>query len=97
MHLALTFIVIACPGALVAAAPVAMIAGLGSSARRGVLIKGGERLERIGGIDAVAFDKTDASTLGRPRVAVTDDGQQAKPLAGKTVAIAKHPANDLMT
>ncbi len=72
MHLALTFLVIACPGALVAAAPVAMIAGLGSSARRGLLIKGGERLERIAGIDTVAFDKTGTLTLGRPRVVAVE-------------------------
>jgi len=79
MHLALTFLVIACPGALVAAAPVAMIAGLGSSARRGVLIKGGERLERIAGIDTVAFDKTGTLTLGRPRVVAVEAFEGSSP------------------
>ncbi len=79
MHLALTFLVIACPGALVAAAPVAMIAGLGSSARRGVLIKGGERLERIARIDTVAFDKTGTLTLGRPRVVAVEAFEGSSP------------------
>ncbi len=79
MHLALTFLVIACPGALVAAAPVAMIAGLGSSARRGVLIKGGERLERIAGIDTVAFDKTGTLTLGRPSVVAVEAFEGSSP------------------
>ncbi len=69
MHLALTFLVIGCPGALVVAAPVAVVAGLGNSAKRGILIKGGERLERIAKADVVAFDKTGTLTLGQPQVA----------------------------
>jgi len=68
VHLALTFLVIGCPGALVVAAPVAMVAGLGSAARHGVLIKGGERLERIGKVDVVALDKTGTLTVGKPGV-----------------------------
>jgi len=69
VHLALTFLVIGCPGALVVAAPVAIVAGLGNSARRGILIKGGERLERIAKADVVAFDKTGTLTQGQPKVA----------------------------
>ncbi|PZN08473.1 MAG: heavy metal translocating P-type ATPase [Bacillota bacterium] len=67
-HLALTFLVIACPGALVVAAPVAVVAGLGRAARAGILIKGGERLERIGQVDVVTLDKTGTLTYGKPRV-----------------------------
>lgn len=69
VHLALTFLVIGCPGALVVAAPVAVVAGLGNSAKRGILIKGGERLERIAKADVVAFDKTGTLTRGQPQVA----------------------------
>lgn len=69
IHLALTFLVIGCPGALVVAAPVAIVAGLGNSARRGILIKGGERLERIAKANVIAFDKTGTLTRGQPQVA----------------------------
>ncbi len=50
------------------ASPVAVVAGLGNAARKGILIKGGERLERISKVDVMAFDKTGTLTLGRPRV-----------------------------
>ncbi|MGI6632340.1 MAG: heavy metal translocating P-type ATPase [Bacillota bacterium] len=72
VHFALTFLVIGCPGALVVAAPVAVVAGLGSAAKKGILIKGGERLERIGKVDVMAFDKTGTLTLGKPKVTAVE-------------------------
>lgn len=68
VHLALTFLVIACPGALVISAPVSIVAGIGNGARNGILIKGGEVMENLAKINAMVFDKTGTLTNGRPEV-----------------------------
>lgn len=68
IELALTLLVIACPGALVISAPVSVVAGIGNGAKNGVLIKGGEIIEKMGKVEVIAFDKTGTLTVGRPQV-----------------------------
>ena len=66
--LALTLLVIACPGALVISAPVSIVAGIGNGAKHGVLVKGGEIMEKLGSIKVITFDKTGTLTIGKPSV-----------------------------
>jgi len=68
LHLAITLLVIACPGALVIGAPVSNVAGIGNGARNGVLVKGGEVMEILSKVDILVLDKTGTLTKGKPEV-----------------------------
>ena len=65
---AVTVLIIACPCAMGLAVPTAVMVATGRGAELGVLIKGGEALERTGDIDVVVLDKTGTVTEGRPAV-----------------------------
>lgn len=65
---ATVFIVAAAPCALVISIPVTLVAGLGTAARKGVLIKGGVYVEQLAHITVIALDKTGTITRGEPEV-----------------------------
>lgn len=69
--LAITILVLGCPGALVIGVPVANVAGIGNGARHGVLLKGSEVINDLSRTDTVVFDKTGTLTTGHPVVRKT--------------------------
>ena len=61
---ALTFLVVSCPCALVISIPLGYFAGIGASARKGILVKGASYIDLLAGVDNVIFDKTGTLTYG---------------------------------
>jgi Cd2+/Zn2+-exporting ATPase len=90
----LTLLVIACPCALVIATPVTVVSALTSAARHGVLVKGGERLEALARVRALAVDKTGTLTMGELRVSdfLAADGAEV-PLLGRVAAVQARSAH----
>lgn len=68
IRLAITALVIACPGALVIATPVSFVAGIGHAAKKGILFKGGDSIERLAKGNLLFFDKTGTLTQGKPEL-----------------------------
>ncbi|GHO94673.1 copper-translocating P-type ATPase [Reticulibacter mediterranei] len=93
---AITVLVVACPCALGLATPTAIMVGTGKGAEQGILIKGGESLERIQAVRAVLLDKTGTITKGKPEltdVLVLDgeNEQNVLQLAAEVEQGSEHP------
>lgn len=91
-----TLMVVACPCALVIATPVTVVSALTSAARHGVLIKGGEHLERLARVRALAMDKTGTLTEGAFEVIAVDSDapESAVELMGLVASVesrSEHP------
>ncbi|HHV25670.1 MAG TPA: heavy metal translocating P-type ATPase [Tissierellia bacterium] len=71
IELAITILVLGCPGALVIGVPVSNVAGIGNGARHGVLLKGSEVIYDFSRTDTMVFDKTGTLTVGNPSVSET--------------------------
>lgn len=91
----ISILVISCPCALGLATPVAIMAGTGKGAEKGILIKSGEALEQAKHLDTVVLDKTGTITEGKPRVTdVLCIGNSLENLLSKAASLEKasqHP------
>ncbi len=93
---AATVLVVVCPCALVLATPTAITASIANAARKGILVKSGSGIERIGKIKAIAFDKTGTLTYGK--LVVNDivpfngfDSERLLSFAAATERFSEHP------
>lgn len=71
LELAITILVLGCPGALVIGVPVSNVAGIGNGASHGVLLKGSEVIRDFSRLDMMVFDKTGTLTMGNPSVSAS--------------------------
>jgi len=95
IELAITILVLGCPGALVIGVPVSNVAGIGNGARHGVLLKGSEVIVDFSRVDTIVFDKTGTLTAGNPQVAelrlYSDDTETIRAYMASVEHESDHP------
>ncbi len=94
IELAITILVLGCPGALVIGVPVSNVAGIGNGARHGVLLKGSEVISDFSRVDTIVFDKTGTLTTGNPEVAdmkIYDDTTEVLSYLASVEKESDHP------
>ena len=95
IELAITILVLGCPGALVIGVPVSNVAGIGNGARHGVLLKGSEVIHDFSRVDTMVFDKTGTLTIGKPKVSetmlYTDDPDTVRGYLASVERQSDHP------
>lgn len=89
LTISISVLVIACPCALGIATPTAILVGISKAAERGILIKGGEYLEKFVEVDTFVFDKTGTLTKGMAKV--TDVIGDVMQIAASLAAKSNHP------
>lgn len=88
---AVAVLIIACPCAMGLAVPTAVMVSTGKAAEMGILVKGGEALERAARVNTVVLDKTGTVTEGRPSVAGVAGREDALRLAAALESRSEHP------
>lgn len=100
LELAVTILVLGCPGALVIGVPVSNVAGIGNGAKQGILFKGSEVITKFSKVDTIMFDKTGTLTYGDPRVSRVKkygQGQLAEQLLVSVEKESAHPLAQAIT
>lgn len=100
LELAVTILVLGCPGALVIGVPVSNVAGIGNGAKQGILFKGSEVITKFSKVDTIMFDKTGTLTYGDPRVSQVKkygQGQLAEQLLVSVEKESDHPLAKAIT